>query len=166
MITALGVGIGERFDLTKLRYSRIILMADADVDGSHIRTLLLTFFFRHMESLVGEGHLYIAQPPLYKVASGRDSRWCYSDREKDEFVAELEKKKSSVNIQRYKGLGEMNPTQLWETTMDPDKRTILKVEIEDAVRADEVFEMLMGDAVPPRKRFIQSHAKDVRNLDV
>jgi DNA gyrase subunit B len=167
MITALGTGIGERFDLSKLRYSRIILMADADVDGSHIRTLLLTFFFRHMESLVAEGHLYIAQPPLYKVASGRESKWCYSDREKDEFVGELEKKKSgNVSIQRYKGLGEMNPTQLWDTTMDPNTRTILRVDVEDAVQADEIFDMLMGDAVPPRKRFIQTHARNVKNLDV
>ncbi|MBM2809551.1 MAG: gyrase, subunit [Chloroflexi bacterium] len=167
MITALGCGIGERFDVSKLRYGRVILMADADVDGSHIRTLLLTFFFRHMEQLILDGHLYIAQPPLFRVASGREAWWCYSDQEKDERVAELEKKKArDVGIQRYKGLGEMNPTQLWETTMDPATRTILRVNINDNVQADEIFDMLMGDAVPPRKRFIQTHARNVRNLDV
>jgi DNA gyrase subunit B len=167
MITALGTGFGERFDLTKLRYNKIILMADADVDGSHIRTLLLTFFFRHMEQIVTEGHLYIAQPPLYRVSSGRDWKWCYSDQDKDEYVVELQKKRSrDVAIQRYKGLGEMNPTQLWETTMDPTTRTMLRVDVEDAVASDEVFDMLMGDSVPPRKRFIQTHARTVRNLDV
>ncbi|MPZ15622.1 MAG: DNA topoisomerase (ATP-hydrolyzing) subunit B [Chloroflexi bacterium] len=167
VITALGTSIGDRFDLAKLRYGRVILMADADVDGSHIRTLLLTFFFRHMEPIVSEGHLYIAQPPLYRVTAGRETRWCYSDREKDEFVAEIERKRArDVDIQRYKGLGEMNPQQLWETTMDPDSRTVLQVEVDDAVTADEVFDMLMGDSVPPRKRFIQTHARSVRNLDV
>jgi DNA gyrase subunit B len=167
MITALGCGIGERFDVSKLRYGRVILMADADVDGSHIRTLLLTFFFRHMEQLILDGHLYIAQPPLYRVASGKDAHWCYSDQEKDEKVAELEKKRArDVNIQRYKGLGEMNPSQLWETTMDPATRTTLRVDIDNNVEADEIFDMLMGDAVPPRKRFIQTHARSVRNLDV
>jgi len=167
MITALGTGIGERFDLSKLRYSKVILMADADVDGSHIRTLLLTFFFRHMEQIVTEGHLYIAQPPLFRVSSGRDWKWCYSDQDKDEYVVELQKKRSrDVSIQRYKGLGEMNPQQLWETTMDPTTRTMLRVDVEDAVRSDEIFDMLMGDSVPPRKRFIQTHARAVRNLDV
>jgi DNA gyrase subunit B len=167
MITALGTGFGERFDLAKLRYNKIILMADADVDGSHIRTLLLTFFFRHMEQIVTEGHLYIAQPPLYRVSSGRDWKWCYSDGDRDEYIAELQKKRSrDVSIQRYKGLGEMNPTQLWETTMDPTTRTMLQVHVESAVASDEVFDMLMGDSVPPRKRFIQTHARTVRNLDV
>ncbi len=167
MITALGVGFGDYFDLAKLRYSRVILMADADVDGSHIRTLLLTFFFRHMEPLVVDGHLYIAQPPLYRVSSGRDFRWCYSDRERDDYVAELKKKRASdPDIVRYKGLGEMNPEQLWDTTMNPETRTVLRVDVEDAVQADETFDMLMGDAVPPRKAFIQTHARSVRNLDV
>jgi DNA gyrase subunit B len=167
MITAIGVGFGEHFDLAKLRYGRVILMADADVDGSHIRTLLLTFFFRHMEQLVQEGHLYIAQPPLYRVSSGREMRWCYSDRERDEFVAELKKKRvSEPDIVRYKGLGEMDADQLWDTTMNPDTRTVLQVNVDDAVQADEIFDMLMGDAVPPRKAFIQTHAHSVRNLDV
>jgi len=167
MITALGVGFGDYFDLAKLRYGRVILMADADVDGSHIRTLLLTFFFRHMEALVVDGHLYIAQPPLYRVSSGRDFRWCYSDRERDDYVAELKKKRASdPDIVRYKGLGEMNPEQLWDTTMNPETRTVLRVDVEDAVQADETFDMLMGDAVPPRKAFIQTHARSVRNLDV
>ncbi|HEY8884537.1 MAG TPA: LAGLIDADG family homing endonuclease, partial [Chloroflexota bacterium] len=137
---------------------------DADVDGSHIRTLLLTFFFRFMEPLIAHGYLYIAQPPLYRVAAGKEAFWVYNDRERDEAIKKLKGK--TVNVQRYKGLGEMNPAQLWETTMDPSKRTILQVSVEDAVQADEVFEMLMGDEVPPRKRFIQSHAKEVRNLDV
>ena len=165
IITALGTSIGEHFNLARLRYHRIILMSDADVDGSHIRTLLLTFFYRHMQSLVEEGHLYIAQPPLYRVTSGKDSRWVYSDKEKDSLVKEMGNGKEP-SIQRYKGLGEMNPEQLWESTMNPDTRTILQVNVEDAVTADETFDMLMGDAVPPRKRFIQTHAKDVRNLDV
>jgi len=167
IITALGVGIGERFDLSRLRYHRVILMADADVDGSHIRTLLLTFFFRHMEALVSAGHLFIAQPPLYKVAQGKEMRWCYSDGEKDAFVAELKKKnsKSDPDVYRYKGLGEMNPDQLWDTTMNPATRTVLRVDIDDSVVADETFDMLMGEAVPPRKRFIQTHAKNA-NLDV
>ena len=167
IITALGVGFGDHFDAAKLRYSRVILMADADVDGSHIRTLLLTFFFRHMEQLVLEGHLYIAQPPLYRVSSGRDFRWCYSDTEKDEYVAELKKKRNNdPDITRYKGLGEMDADQLWDTTMNPETRTVLQVNVDDAVQADEVFDMLMGDAVPPRKAFIQTHARSVRNLDV
>jgi DNA gyrase subunit B len=167
MITALGVGFGDYFDIAKLRYNRVILMADADVDGSHIRTLLLTFFFRHMEPLVLDGHLYIAQPPLYRVTSGRDFRWCYSDRERDEYVAELKKKRASEpDIVRYKGLGEMNPEQLWDTTMNPETRTVLQVGVEDTLQADEVFDMLMGDSVPPRKAFIQTHAHSVRNLDV
>lgn len=166
MITALGVGIGDHFDLAKLRYHRVILMADADVDGSHIRTLLLTFFFRHMEELVLAGHLYIAQPPLYRVSNGRESQWCYSDQEKDQFVGQLKKKRGGdPDIVRYKGLGEMDDDQLWDTTMNPATRTLLQVQLEDAVQADEVFDMLMGDAVPPRKAFIQAHARYVRNLD-
>ena len=164
IITALGCGIGEHFNLNKLRYHRVILMSDADVDGSHIRTLLLTFFYRHMPALIDQGYLYIAQPPLYRITWGKESRWVYSDREKDEVLKSIDGKEPV--IQRYKGLGEMNPEQLWESTMDPATRTILKVEVEDAVAADEIFDMLMGDAVPPRKRFIQTHARDVRNLDV
>ena len=167
IITALGAGIGERFTLEKLRYHRVILMSDADVDGSHIRTLLLTFFYRHMQPLIDNGYLYIAQPPLYRVSWGKESRWVYSDKEKDALVAEVGGNgNKEPGIQRYKGLGEMNPEQLWESTMNPDTRTILKVGVEDAVTADEVFDMLMGDQVPPRKRFIQTHAKDVKNLDV
>jgi DNA gyrase subunit B len=167
MITALGVGIGEHLDISKLRYNRVIIMTDADVDGSHIRTLLLTFFFRNMPGLITDGHLFIAQPPLYRVQAGREIRYAYSDRERDEIVAEIGKKrKSEVGIQRYKGLGEMNPEQLWDTTMNPATRTILRADLQDAVVADEVFDMLMGDQVPPRKKFIQTHAKNVRNLDV
>jgi DNA gyrase subunit B len=168
MITALGAGISEHFDLARLRYNRVVLMTDADVDGSHIRTLLLTFFFRHMQSVISEGHLFIAQPPLYRVQIGREAHYAFSDAERDRLVAEARKKSRSgeVPIQRYKGLGEMNPEQLWDTTMNPATRTILRVDLEDAVLADETFEMLMGDQVPPRKKFIQTHAKSVRNLDV
>ncbi len=164
LITAIGGGVGTRFNPEKMRYHRIILMTDADVDGSHIRTLLLTFFFRFMEPLIANGYLYIAQPPLYKIASGKDQHYVYTEQQRDDVMKKLNGKTST--LQRYKGLGEMNPDQLWETTMDPAKRTILKVEVEDAVAASDVFEMLMGDAVPPRKRFIQSNAKDVKNLDV
>jgi DNA gyrase subunit B len=167
MITALGVGIGDQFDLSRLRYNRIIIMSDADVDGSHIRTLLLTFFFRHMPQLVTSGHLFIAQPPLYGISHNRETRYAFSDAERDEIVAEIQKKrKSEVRIQRYKGLGEMNAQELWDTTMDPSKRTILRVDLQDAVVADEVFDMLMGEMVAPRKKFIQTHARNVRNLDV
>ncbi len=169
IITALGTDIGERFNLDKLRYGRIILMCDADVDGSHIRTLLLTFFFRNMEALITNGHLFIAQPPLYRIQLGRNEhRWVYSDRERDELIEQLKKRNpdKEIPIQRYKGLGEMNPEQLWETTMNPATRTVLKVDIEDAAAADSIFDMLMGDAVPPRRKFIQTHARSVRNLDV
>ena len=167
MITALGVGIGDQFDISKLRYNRIIIMSDADVDGSHIRTLLLTFFFRHMPQLVTAGHLFIAQPPLYGISHNRETRYAFSDAERDEIVAEIQKRrKSEVRIQRYKGLGEMNAQELWDTTMDPAKRTILRVDLQDAVVADEIFDMLMGEMVAPRKKFIQTHARSVRNLDV
>ena len=166
IITALGVGIGEHFTLAKLRYHRVILMSDADVDGSHIRTLLLTFFFRHMQPLIESGYLYIAQPPLFRVSHGKEAQWVYSDSQKDALVKEWSGNGREPGIQRYKGLGEMNPDQLWESTMNPATRTILQVNIDDAVQADEIFDMLMGDQVPPRKRFIQTHAKDVRNLDV
>lgn len=164
LITALGTSIGDQFDASKLRYHRVIIMTDADVDGAHIRTLLLTFFFRHLEQLVTDGRIFIAQPPLYRVQSGKEVHWVYSDDELDTLMAGYQDKK--VEIQRYKGLGEMNPDQLWETTMNVDTRTLLQVTIDDAVRADETFEMLMGNAVPPRKSFIQTHARQVQNLDV
>jgi DNA gyrase subunit B len=169
LISAMGTGIGDSFDLTGLRYGRIIIMTDADVDGSHIRTLLLTFFFRYMQPLIDEGHLFIAQPPLYRVepkgkGAGKE-RYVYSDAERDRASKELGGSEK-VSIQRYKGLGEMNPQQLWDTTMDPQNRTLLQVAIEDAAEADRTFDMLMGSAVPPRKRFIQTHAKEVRNLDI
>ncbi|MFA4835848.1 MAG: DNA topoisomerase (ATP-hydrolyzing) subunit B [Dehalococcoidia bacterium] len=159
-----GTGNGSQFDLSKIRYNRIIIMTDADVDGSHIRTLLLTFFFRCMPELINGGHLYIAQPPLYRLKKGKAHHWVYSDAEKDEISAKLGSK--GLEIQRYKGLGEMNPQQLWETTMNPETRVMLKVEVEDAIRADQIIEMLMGEAVPPRKAFIQAHAQHVKNLDI
>ncbi|WP_448574778.1 DNA topoisomerase (ATP-hydrolyzing) subunit B [Thermomicrobium sp.] len=164
LITALGTGIGDQYDRSKLRYHRVILMTDADVDGAHIRTLLLTFFFRYLEGLIIDGHLYIAQPPLYRLQSGKEVHYVYSDEERDAILNRGDGK--TWDIQRYKGLGEMNPEQLWETTMDPARRTLLQVTIDDAVRADETFNMLMGSAVPPRKRFIQAHAREVRNLDI
>jgi DNA gyrase subunit B len=165
LIRALGTGIDEDFDLSKLRYHRVIIMTDADVDGAHIRTLLLTLFFRHIPEIINEGHLYIAQPPLYRVSAGKNHIWAYNEKEKDDFVAR-HKDGRSVNIQRYKGLGEMNADQLWETTMDPERRTLLRVDIESAMDADRVFSDLMGEEVAPRKKFIQSHAAQVRNLDV
>lgn len=163
LISALGTGIGDNFDLEGLRYGRVIIMTDADVDGSHIRTLLLTFFFRYMPKLIEEGHLYIAQPPLYRIAFKNTVKYVYSDKEKDKTIKELGDK---ANLQRYKGLGEMNPDQLWDTTMSPENRTLLLVTVDDAAEADRTFDMLMGDAVDPRKKFIQTHAKSVRNLDV
>ncbi len=166
LISALGTGIGEGFDLTGLRYGRVIIMTDADVDGSHIRTLLLTFFFRYMQPLIEEGHLYIAQPPLYRLAHKNQVRYMYSDAQKDQAIKDLGLDAEKVNLQRYKGLGEMNPEQLWETTMDPTRRTLLLVTIDDAADADRTFDMLMGSEVPPRKRFIQTHARNVRNLDI
>jgi DNA gyrase subunit B len=164
LISALGTGVGDNFDLEGLRYGRIIIMTDADVDGSHIRTLLLTFFFRYMPQLIDDGHMYIAQPPLYRVAYKNQVKYAYSEKEKDKAVKEYGSDK--VGIQRYKGLGEMNPEQLWETTMNPTNRTLLLVTVEDAAEADRTFDMLMGDAVDPRKKFIQTHAKSVRNLDI
>jgi DNA gyrase subunit B len=164
LISALGTGVGDNFDLEGLRYGRVIIMTDADVDGSHIRTLLLTFFFRYMPQLIDDGHMYIAQPPLYRVAYKNQVKYAYSDKEKDKFVKEIGNDK--VGIQRYKGLGEMNPEQLWETTMNPTNRTLLLVTVDDAAEADRTFDMLMGDAVDPRKKFIQTHAKSVRNLDI
>jgi len=164
LITALGTGIGDDFNLDRLRYGRVIVMTDADVDGAHIRTLLLTFFFRYMLQLIEDGHLYIAQPPLYLVHSGKKRTYAYTEEEKDRLIGRLDGQK--VTVQRYKGLGEMNPEQLWETTMNPENRILLQVTIEDAAEADRTFDMLMGDEVPPRRRFIQTHAKAVRNLDV
>ena len=167
VITALGAGIGDEFDVSKLRYGKVIIMADADVDGSHIRTLLLTFFFRFMRPLIEEGHVFIAQPPLYKLTRGKTTRLAYTDKERDEILAEIgEGDPSKVVIARNKGLGEMDPHELWETTMDPDRRILLKVEMEDAVSADQIFTILMGEKVEPRKEFIEQNAKYVVNLDV
>ncbi len=166
LISALGTGIGDNFDISGLRYGRVIVMTDADVDGSHIRTLLLTFFFRFMPILIEEGHLYIAQPPLYRVAYKNQVKFAYSDGQKDSIVKELGVSMDRISLQRYKGLGEMNPEQLWDTTMDPSIRTLLLVTIDDGAEADRTFDMLMGSAVPPRRRFIQTHARDVKNLDI
>jgi DNA gyrase subunit B len=164
LITALGAGIDDDFDASRLRYHRVILMTDADVDGSHIRTLLLTFFFRHMSGLLNNGYLYIAQPPLYRVKAASNQHWVYSEQQKEDLMKEL-KGARKVDVQRYKGLGEMTPEQLWETTMNPDSRTLLSVSVEDAAKADRLFHMLMGSEVPPRKTFIQTHAK-YANLDI
>ncbi len=166
VITALGCGIGPEFDITKLRYNRVVIMADADVDGSHIRTLLLTFFFRYMRPLVEEGHVFIAQPPLYKVTRGKQVRHAYSDAERDQYIQELAGDNGKAEVARYKGLGEMDPHELWETTMDPATRTMLRVELEDAQKADETFTILMGDKVEPRREFIETNAQYVTNLDV
>jgi DNA gyrase subunit B len=163
LITALGTGIGDRFDINKIRYHRIITMTDADVDGSHIRTLLLTFFFRYMPEVIDKGYLYMAQPPLYKLTKGKQTVWVYSDTERDR---ELKRLGGKVEVGRFKGLGEMNPEQLWETTMNPENRILLRVTIEDAAGVSDIFEKLMGSDVEPRKRFIQAHAKSVRNLDI
>ena len=167
IIAAVGCGIGEDFDANKIRYNKIIIMADADVDGSHIRTLLLTFFFRHMRPLIELGHVYIAQPPLYKVSRGKQFHYAYTEAERDACIAELNPDGTGkVDIQRYKGLGEMDPVQLWETTMDPARRVMLRVNMEDAIRADETFTILMGDKVQPRREFIEQNAQYVTNLDV
>jgi len=164
MISALGCGIGDQFNVENLRYNRVILMNDADVDGAHITTLALTFFFRYMQALIDEGHLYIAQPPLYLVKAGKSARYAYSESELTTVLGEFSNRKTT--LQRYKGLGEMNPQQLWDTTMDPAQRTLIQVTIEDVTEADHVFSMLMGSDVPPRRKFIQSHAREVQNLDV
>jgi DNA gyrase subunit B len=166
MVTAFGAGIGNDFDVEKIRYNRIIIMTDADVDGAHIRTLLLTFFYRYMRQLIDDGHVYIAQPPLYKVSKGKKEYYAYSDSELENVLSEIGGKDNSTDIQRYKGLGEMNATQLWDTTMDPEKRILLKVNVEDAMLADEIFTILMGEKVEPRKEFIQQNAKNVVNLDI
>ena len=165
VIQAVGAGIGADFDISKIRYGKVIIMADADVDGAHIRTLLLTFFFRYMRPLLEQGHVFLAQPPLYKVSKkGIKDVYCYTDEELD---TELEKiGRDNVSIQRYKGLGEMNPEQLWDTTMNPDNRILIKVTMEDAMKADQIFTVLMGDQVEPRRDFIQANAKYVKNLDV
>ena len=166
LISALGTGIGDSFSLEGLRYGKVVIMTDADVDGSHIRTLLLTFFFRFMQTMIESGHLYIAQPPLYLITYKRESKYAYTEEEKETILKEWGAKEDKVTIQRYKGLGEMNPEQLWDTTMNPENRTLLLVTVDDAAEADRTFDMLMGDQVPPRKRFIQTHAKMVRNLDI
>jgi DNA gyrase subunit B len=163
LITALGTSVGEQFDISKLRYHRVIIMTDADVDGSHIRTLLLTFFFRNLEQLILDGHIFIAQPPLYRVRAGKEEEWVYTEEQLQQSLRRLGEK---AEVQRYKGLGEMNPDQLWETTMDPANRTLMQITIEDSIEADETFDMLMGAAVPPRKKFIQTHAREVQNLDL
>ena len=166
LISALGVGIGDSFDIKGLRYGRVIIMTDADVDGAHIRTLLLTFFFRYMQPLIDLGHLYIAQPPLYRLSYRNKIHYVYTEAEKSALIKKLGLTASKAPLQRYKGLGEMNPDQLWHTTMDPEKRTLLQVTIDDAAAADSTFDMLMGALVPPRRRFIQTHANEVRNLDI
>lgn len=166
LITALGTSIDAELDINKLRYHRVVLMTDADVDGAHIRTLLLTFFFRHMAELINQGHLFIAQPPLYRVHAGKEEHWLYSDQEKDDLLAGMRTGNRKIDVQRYKGLGEMSAEQLWETTMNPLSRTLLQVTVEDAAKADNIFSMLMGDEVLPRKNFIQAHATSVKNLDI
>lgn len=166
MITAFGAGIGKDFDVEKLRYNRIIIMTDADVDGAHIRTLLLTFFFRYMRDLVDKGHVYIAQPPLYKISKNKKEQYAYSDEELNNVLSEMGGKDSSIDIQRYKGLGEMNANQLWDTTMDPEHRILFRATVDDAMAADEIFTILMGDKVEPRREFIQKNAKKVSNLDI
>ena len=167
LIIALGAGIegiGDSFDLTKLRYHRIIIMTDADVDGAHIRTLLLTFFYRHMPQVIEAGYLYIAQPPLYRVSTGKQTRYAHTEKERDAIVKAFNVK--NLSVQRFKGLGEMNADQLWETTMNPETRVLLRAEIDDAVEADAIFTMLMGEKVEPRKEFIKAEARKVQNLDI
>ena len=159
----MGTGIGSEFDITKLRYGKIVIMADADVDGAHIKTLLLTFFFRHMRPLIENGHIFAAQPPLYKVYKGKQERYAFSDEERDMCIAELGQ---GAQAERYKGLGEMDADQLWETTMDPERRTLKRVTIEDALMADALFSVLMGDKVEPRREFIEANAKYAENIDV
>jgi DNA gyrase subunit B len=177
LIIALGTAVAEDFKIEKARYHRIIIMTDADVDGSHIRTLLLTLFYRHFRPLIEQGYIYIAQPPLYRIQIGKKIDYAYSEEEKDKILGALKKsmpakaklgeeKIAGVSLQRYKGLGEMNPDQLWETTMNPEKRMLLRVNVDEAKEADRIFDVLMGDEVLPRKRFIQTHAKKVKNLDV
>ena len=166
MITAFGCGIGDDFDLEKLRYHKIIIMTDADVDGAHIRTLLLTFFFRFMRPLIEEGYVYAAQPPLFQTKKGKDVYYTYSDAEQEKLMKDIAEKAGKTEIQRYKGLGEMSFQQLWETTMDYDKRTLIQITLDDVAEADEIFTTLMGDKVPPRKQFIEENARYVKNLDI
>ena len=168
VVTAIGTSIGKDFNIEKLRYNKIVIMADADVDGSHIRTLLLTFFFRFMRPLITTGHIYLAQPPLYRITHNKKHKYVYTDAERDVYLKELYEKYENpkISMQRYKGLGEMDPEQLWETTMNPENRVMVKVTIEDATVADETFTILMGDKVEPRKNFIEQNAKSVQNLDV
>jgi DNA gyrase subunit B len=166
LITAIGTGIGEEFDLAKARYHRIVIMADADVDGAHIRTLLLTFFFRNMRELIEAGYMYIAQPPLYLLKEGKQEHYFYTEREWDSYRKKNGNGSKKMDPQRFKGLGEMDALQLWHTTMDPENRTLLQVALEDAATADRLFTILMGEDVPSRKAFIEANAKDVRNLDV
>jgi len=163
LITAMGAGIGDNFNIEKMRYHRIVSMTDADVDGSHIRTLLLTFFFRHFPAIIDRGYLYMAQPPLYKVSKGKQVIWCRSDSDRDRSIKQLGK---NAEVQRMKGLGEMNAEELWQTTMNPETRVLLRVTVDDAAAANDIFEKLMGPEVEPRKKFIQAHAKSVRNLDI
>ncbi|MGO4271253.1 toprim domain-containing protein, partial [Paenibacillus sp. TAF58] len=165
MITAFGTGISDDFDIAKARYHKIIIMTDADVDGAHIRTLLLTFFYRYMKKLIETGYVYIAQPPLFKLERNKTVRYAYNEKQREAIMQEFGEG-AKVNVQRYKGLGEMNPEQLWETTMDPESRTFLQVTIEDAIEADTLFDSLMGDNVEPRRDFIEEHAKYVKNLDI
>ncbi|MFZ3386178.1 MAG: toprim domain-containing protein, partial [Candidatus Hydromicrobium sp.] len=164
MVTAMGSGIGEDFDIGNARYHKVIIMTDADVDGAHIRTLILTFLYRYMPKLIEAGYVYIAQPPLYQVKSGKEVSYAYSDKELENIKKKYEDKK--INVQQYKGLGEMDPEQLWETTMNPEARTLLKVEIEDALIADDVFSTLMGNKVEPRREFIEKNAKGVSFIDI
>ena len=164
MIHAIGTGVGDEFDIEKARYHKVVIMTDADVDGAHIRTLLLTFFYRYMRPLVENGYVYIAQPPLYKVSQGKKIEYAYDEKQLEEIMSSLSAT-PRPNVQRYKGLGEMNAEQLWETTMDPEVRTLLQVTLEDAVEADEIFDILMGDRVEPRREFIDANAKYVKNLD-
>ena len=178
MIRALGAGVGNpseeespeegEFDTSKLRYSKIIIMTDADIDGAHIRTLMLTFLWRFMRPAISEGHVYIAQPPLYQLSKGRVSKYAYSDEERDDIIEQLrgDNPNTKIGVQRYKGLGEMNPEQLWETTMNPETRAMLKVTVQDAEESDRMFEILMGEDVPDRRAFIEKHAKEVTNLDI
>ena len=166
MITAFGAGFGDDINLEKLRYHKIVIMTDADVDGAHIRTLMLTFFYRHLRELIDEGYIYIAQPPLYKIQAGRAVRYAYSDDQLKQVTKVLENENRKYTVQRYKGLGEMNPEQLWETTLDPEVRTLLKVSMEDASYADKMFNILMGDKVEPRRKFIEDNASYVKNLDI
>ena len=163
LVTAIGTSIGEDFDIAKLRYHKLIIMCDSDVDGNHITTLLLTFFYRYLQPLIDHGHIYIAQAPLYKVQKGKSIAYAYTDAEKDKLLHEMGKESG---VQRYKGLGEMNPGQLWETTMDPAYRVLKQITIEDAVEADQMFTLLMGEEVEPRRQFIQEHAKEVTDLDI